>query len=140
MQWHIMIIGFLNSCVMQKKKKKKKKKKIRLNFYKNPRYRFIQSCYVTIRNLSHFGKRRCISWNFDDITKPRLYNFDPLKAHFYIVKLGFTGVYIIFLISAQKHRLWVLVRTALSRLTRRFERAPTIYVLSRNMKNIRIFI
>ena len=26
------------------------------------------------------------------------YNFDPLKPHFYIVKLGFTGVYIIFLI------------------------------------------
>ena len=51
------------------------------------------------------------------ITKTRLYNFDPLKPHFYIVKLGFTGVYIIFLISAQKHRLWVLVRTA---STRRF--------------------
>ena len=33
------------------------------------------------------------------ITKTRLYNFDPLKPHFYIVKLGFTGVYIIFLIS-----------------------------------------
>ena len=32
----------------------------------------------------------------------------PLKLHFYIVKLGLTGVYIIFLISAQKHRLWVL--------------------------------
>ena len=46
------------------------------------------------------------------ITKTCLYNFDPLKPHFYIVKLGFTGVYIIFLISAQKHRLWVLVRTA----------------------------
>ena len=30
-----------------------------------------------------------------------LYNFDPLKPHFYIVKLGFTGVYIILLISAQ---------------------------------------
>ena len=29
------------------------------------------------------------------------YNSDPLKPHFYIVKLGFTGVYIIFLISAQ---------------------------------------
>ena len=27
--------------------------------------------------------------------------FDPLKPHFYIVKLGFTGVYIIFLIFAQ---------------------------------------
>ena len=35
------------------------------------------------------------------ITKTYLYNFDPLKSHFYIVKLGFTGVYIIFLISAQ---------------------------------------
>ena len=46
------------------------------------------------------------------ITKTYLrgYNFDPLKPHFYIVKLGFTEVYIIFLISAQKYRLWVLVR------------------------------
>ena len=44
-----------------------------------------------------------------------LYNIDPLKPHFYIVKLGFTEVYIIFLISAQKHRLWVLVRTASAR-------------------------
>ena len=35
------------------------------------------------------------------ITKTYLYNFDPLKLHFYIVKLGFTGVYIIFLISAR---------------------------------------
>ena len=47
-----------------------------------------------------------------NITKTCLYNIDPLKPHFYIIKLGFTGVYIIFLISAQKHRLWVLVRTA----------------------------
>ena len=64
------------------------------------------------------------------ITKTRLYNFDLLKPHFYIVKLGFTGVYIIFLFSAQKHRLWVPVRTA---------SVPKIYVLSRYMKNIRIF-
>ena len=35
------------------------------------------------------------------ITKECLYNFDPLEPHFYIVKLGFTGVCIIFLISAQ---------------------------------------
>ena len=35
------------------------------------------------------------------ITKTYLYNFDPLKPHFYIVKLGFTWVYIIFRISAQ---------------------------------------
>ena len=38
-------------------------------------------------------------WQF--ITKTCLYNSDPLKPHFYIVKLGFTGVYIIFLISGQ---------------------------------------
>ena len=31
------------------------------------------------------------------ITKTYLYNIDPLKPHFYIVKLGFTGVYITFL-------------------------------------------
>ena len=65
----------------------------------------------------------------------------PLKPHFYTVKVGFTGVYINFLISAQNIdcgtcRLWVLVRTASSR---RFCRVPTIYVLSRNMKNIRSF-
>ena len=46
------------------------------------------------------------------ITKTCLYNFDPLKPHFYVVKLGFTVVYIIFLVSVQKHRLWVRVRTA----------------------------
>ena len=57
------------------------------------------------------------------ITKTCLYNFDPLKPHFYIVKLGFTGIHTNFLISAEKHSLWVL----------------TIYVLSRNMKHIRIF-
>ena len=35
------------------------------------------------------------------ITKTRLYNFDPLRPHFYIVKLGFAGVHLIFHISAQ---------------------------------------
>ena len=49
------------------------------------------------------------------ITKTCLYNFDTLKPHFYIIKLGFTGIYIIFLTSAQKDRLWVLVRTASAR-------------------------
>ena len=37
------------------------------------------------------------------ITKTYLYNFDPLKPHFYIVKLGFTGVYIIVLISGDSN-------------------------------------
>ena len=35
------------------------------------------------------------------ITKTHLYNFNPLKPHFYIVKPGFTWVFIIFHISAQ---------------------------------------
>ena len=35
------------------------------------------------------------------ITRSYLYNFDPLKSHFYKVKLEFTQVYTIFLISAQ---------------------------------------
>ena len=34
---------------------------------------------------------------YNIITKTHLYSFDPLKPHFYIVKLGFTGVYINFL-------------------------------------------
>ena len=49
------------------------------------------------------------------ITKTYLYSFDPLKPHFYTVKLGLTGLCIIFRISAQKHRLWILVRTASAR-------------------------
>ena len=46
------------------------------------------------------------------ITKTRLYNFDALKPHFCIVKLGVTEEYIIFILLKKKHRLWVLVRTA----------------------------
>ena len=40
------------------------------------------------------------------ITKTCLYKFDPRKPHFYIVKLGFTGVYIIFHISARNIDCW----------------------------------
>ena len=36
--------------------------------------------------------------HIESITKTYLYKFDPLQPHFYIVKLGFTGVHIIFLI------------------------------------------
>ena len=38
-------------------------------------------------------------------------NEDPLTSHFYIVKWGLQG-YTLFFIFAQKHRLWLLVRTA----------------------------
>ena len=43
------------------------------------------------------GLNRCLVI----ITKTRIYNIDPLKPYFYRVKLGFTGVYIIFRISAK---------------------------------------
>ena len=52
--------------------------------------------------LKNFRSQVKLDFSFrTDITKTYLYNFDPLKPHFYIVKLGFTGVVIIFLISAQ---------------------------------------
>ena len=47
--------------------------------------------------------RHLLFFKFRCIMKTCLYSFAPLKPHFYIVKLGFTGVYIIFLIYAQKH-------------------------------------
>ena len=76
------------------------------------------------------------------ITQTCLYNFDPLKPHFYRVKVEFTGVYIIFLISAQKHRLRVLIRTALANIDCGYLLEPpcrgkaTIYVFSRKVKNL----
>ena len=76
---------------------------------------------VEVRKLSYFvlsdlkGLGGRVVPTSDHITKTCLYNVDPLKPHLYIIKLGFTGVYIIFLISAQKHRLWVLIRTTLPR-------------------------
>ena len=38
-----------------------------------------------------------VSSHVPAITRTCLYNVDPLEPHFYIVKLGFTGAYIIFL-------------------------------------------
>ena len=50
---------------------------------------------VEILLIEIFAGRACPKVH---IAKTRLYNFDPLKPYFYIVKLGFTGVYVIFLI------------------------------------------
>ena len=52
-------------------------------------------------HLHFIDKSMQFKWVPQHITKTCLYNFDPLKPHFYIVKLGFTGVYILFLISAE---------------------------------------
>ena len=53
-----------------------------------------ETAYVPAEVVFDFSKEQ-------DITKTYRYNFDPLIPHFYVVKLGFTGVYIIFVISAQ---------------------------------------
>ena len=70
------------------------------------------------------------------ITKTYLYNFDPLIPHFYIAKLGFTGVYIIFLISAQKHRLWYSLEPPRRGGSNGY---PQYMFLSRNMKKYQNF-
>ena len=56
----------------------------------------------------------------------------------YIAKLGYAGLYLFFSISSPKHRLWALIKTASAR-ARRFKCVPTIYVLSKNKKHIKIF-
>ena len=68
----------------------------------------IQTMKLEILMLPPFQHPNCKFANSLDnycikspITKTCLYNVDPLKPQFYIVKLGFTGVYIILLISAQ---------------------------------------
>ena len=58
--------------------------------------------------------------------KTLLYNFD-LEPHFYIVKLGFTGIYIIFLVLLRYMDCG------------RSLRVPAICVSGMNMKNIRFF-
>ena len=55
-------------------------------------------CLLVFSSVSHLTK---LSIKLHHENKC-LYNFDPLKPHFYIVKAGFTGVYIIFLISARR--------------------------------------
>ena len=56
------------------------------------------------------------------ITKTSPCNVHPLTPHFYIVKLGFTGVYIDCGYSLEPPQF-----------------VPTIYVLSKNKKNIKFF-
>ena len=56
------------------------------HYHNTPSYSKI---VVSMRQIHSYKFEKCI-------TKTCLYNFDPLKPHFYIVKLGFTGVYIIY--------------------------------------------
>ena len=69
------------------------------------------------------------------IKKTCLYNVDPLKPHFYIVKVGFTEVYIIFLISAQNIDCGYSLEPPRGGGSNEY---PQSVFLSRNKKNIRI--
>ena len=71
------------------------------------------------------------------ITKTCLYNVDLLKPHIYIVKLGFTGVYIIFHISAQNIDCGYSLEPPRRGGSNEY---PQSMFLSRHKKNIRIFL
>ena len=66
----------------------------------------VLTCFIISSNEYHPAKRLKLQLSIKVfITKTCLYNIDPLKTLFYVVKPGFTGVYIIFLNTAQKHRV-----------------------------------
>ena len=71
---------YIKQCytVQKKKKKKKKKKDVEL---------------TVLTGISRAPE----DYLQEYITKTCLYKIDPLQPHFYIVKLGLTGVFIIFL-------------------------------------------
>ena len=53
--------------------------------------------HVWIKTFDSYQIRLFFLMLYLTITRTCLYNVDPLEPHFYIVKLGFMGVYIIFL-------------------------------------------
>ena len=82
-----------------------------------PQWDISNKCPQSIRNKKIYP-RTIIKYFSSGVLTSRKHAYiilTPLDPHFYIVKPGFTRVYIIFLISARKHRLWVLVRTASAR-------------------------
>ena len=95
----------------------------------------------------YWSKMRCLTaamqaiydifCNQNIITKTCLYNFDPLKPHFHIIKLVFTGVYIIFLIPAQNVDCGYSLE-----LPRRggSNEYPQSMFLNRKMKNLKVFL
>ena len=93
----------------------------------------VHPCFYRVAGII---SRSAALFILDNITKTCLYNFDPLKPHFYIVKLGFTGVYIIFLISAQNIDCGYSLEPPQRGGSNEY---PQSMFLSRNMKNIRLF-
>ena len=76
-----------------------------------------------------------MTWGFTIRKHARVMN-TPMNPTLYS-KTGVCRSTLFFLIFAPKHRLRVLVRNA---SPRRFQRVPTIYVLSKNKKNMKNFL
>ena len=66
-----------------------------------------------------------------------LYKFDPLKRHFYTVKQGLQGYTLFFFFLLKNIDCGYSLDPEY--LQSMFCWVPAIYVLSRNMKNIRVF-
>ena len=86
-----------------------------INFFNTSRFREGVSCKRTEFALkgSYFFPFRVdpFSEERQNITKHAYIILTRLNPILYSTTGVYTGLYIIFLISAQKHRLWVLVRT-----------------------------
>ena len=78
-------------------------------------------------NQHSFGTTNT-DYNEPVITKTYLYNFDPHKPHFLYGKTGVYRAILYISYFCSKHRLWYSLEPP--------HRVPTIFVLSRNMKNI----
>ena len=70
------------------------------------------------------------------ITKKCLYNIDPLKPHFYIVKLGLQGYTLFFLFLLKNIDCGYSLEPPHQGSSNEY---PKSMFLSRNMKNIRVF-
>ena len=70
-----------------------------------------RDCRLTLKLFNRFSQIFSFLFlSFFTIRKTCPCNIYPLKPHFYIVKLGYAGVYLFFLFLLEKNRLWVHVR------------------------------
>ena len=74
-------------------------------------------------------------------TKTCLYKVYPLKPHFYIVKLGLTGVCLFyFLIFDPKHILWVPTTNFLNKYIKNIDFFPTKFTILKVEKHSLYFV
>ena len=126
---------FLNFPKYLDRKKKNKQKQHEHNIHE-PDFLPKFLCKLLLDICSFYKTTK--SWHVHlCIMKTRLYNFDPLKPHFYTVRLGFTGVYIIFLILLKNIDCGYSLETPSWGGSNKY---PQSIFLEEIGKNIRIFI